>query len=208
MFGFFFLQLSHAQPIATMSNVAHPALQPVPVCLFHSLVPSTARKGASVMMGYCSVEINVFPLRVVAVFMKAATDRVESSSGLGNSANSIVSVMGCPVLSTVIHHLVSSRKYAVPLKENMAVILDPVPHALLQGTPTTPLLMDIDLTSRAHAYIHWRLYVMILWDCHIFRSLHKMKHGMDAQCQSLLMFMSMFQDTWCTFHATCMALLR
>lgn len=102
------------------------------------------------------------PLRVVGAFMKAATDRVVSSSGLASSASSIVSVMGHQVLSTVVHHLAKIMKYAMSLTENMAAILDPVPRVLLQGTPITLLSMDIDLTSRAHATIHWQLYVMIL----------------------------------------------
>lgn len=104
----------------------------------------------------------MFSLQVVVAFMKAATDRVESSSGLVSSANSIASVMGHQVLSPVVLHLANSMKYAMSLMENMAAILDPVPHALLQETPTTLLSMDIDLTSRAHVAIHWPLFVMIL----------------------------------------------
>lgn len=150
----------------------------------------------------------MFHLRVAAVFMKAATGRVESSSGMESSASSIVSVMGHQVMSNVTHHLAKHRKYALLLQENMAAILDPVPHALPQETPITPLLMDIDLTSRANATIHWPLYVMRLDSYHISMSLHEMNHGMDSRCRSLLKFKSMCQDTWCVFHTTCMAQQR
>lgn len=150
----------------------------------------------------------MFPRQVVDAFMKAATGRVESSSGMVLSVSTTVSVMVHQGLSTVLHHLVKSRKYAVSLRENMAAILNPVPHALPQGTPTTSRSMDTDLISRAHADIHWQLYVMILWGYHIFKSPHKMKHGTDSQCQSLLKFMSMFQDIWFMFPATWQAQQR
>lgn len=96
----------------------------------------------------------MFPLQVVAAFMKVATGRVESSSGMVSSVSNIVSVMGHQELSIVLHHLVKNRKYAVSLMENMAAILNPVPHALPQGTPTTSHLMDAGLISRAPADIH------------------------------------------------------
>lgn len=150
----------------------------------------------------------MLPQQVVAASMKVATDRVESGFGLESNASFIVFVTGLQVLSTVVHHLAKSMKYAVSLVENMAAILDQVPHALLPETLTTSLLMGVHLTSRARATIHWQLSVTILWGCHIFKSLHEMKHGMDCRCRSLLRFMSVFQDTWCMFHATCMAQLR
>lgn len=121
----------------------------------------------------------MFSLRVVGAFMKVATDRLESSSGLVSSVSNIVSVMGHQGLFTVLHHLVKSRKYAVSLRENMAAILDPVPHALPQGTHTTSRSMDTGLISKAPANIHWQLYVMIHWDYHSFKSLQKMKHVMN-----------------------------
>lgn len=127
----------------------------------------------------------MFPLRDVAAYMKVATGGVVSSSGTVSSVSFIVFVMGHQVWLPVVHHLVKSRNYAVSLRENMAAILNPVPHALLQGTPTTPHLINAGLISRAHAVIHWQLYVTIHLDCHIFMSVLEMKHGMDSLCPSL-----------------------
>ncbi|KAL6460893.1 hypothetical protein MHYP_G00308590 [Metynnis hypsauchen] len=49
-----------------------------------------------------------------------------------------------------------SRKPVVLSRENMAAILDPMPHALPQGIPTTLLLMDVPLTFRAPADTYWQ----------------------------------------------------
>ncbi|TRY83024.1 hypothetical protein DNTS_007642 [Danionella cerebrum] len=86
-------------------------------------------------------------------------DNLAKGSGMAKSASFCVIVMELQEMYIVAHHLAVQMRSVRSQKGNMGAIISLKLVALLQETPTTCLLMEHSLTSRAHAAIYSPLYV-------------------------------------------------
>lgn len=96
------------------------------------------------------MEIAVCPPRIVVATTLGVIGRLERGSGMVKSVSSCVFVTESLEMSVARHHLAAKKRFAMCWTASTAAILIHMLVALLRVTPTTCLLMDPYLTSRAH----------------------------------------------------------